>query len=80
MRNLVLPHALLLSACGQNSATAARSPTDTESQLKRQEVEALCKDVGNAAYYDPKVPVGPGADAARAGAIAECKLKYLTKR
>lgn len=44
----------------------------------RDEIERLCFDIGQRAYYDPRVAAGPEASAARNGAIAECKLKYLT--
>ena len=46
----------------------------------REEIEALCKDIGQKAYWDaPKdTPFLDVAKAAAKGAIAECKLKYLT--
>ena len=47
----------------------------------REEIEALCKDIGQKAYWDAPTDTPSFLDVAKAaakGAIAECKLKYLT--
>jgi len=63
-----------LSGCDMSSLLGR------EQKLSRPEIEALCRDVGQRAYFDDKFAAGPQAFAARDGAIAECKLKYLTGR
>lgn len=44
----------------------------------KEDIQAWCADIGDRAYYAAKDAAE--AMAAQAGAIAECKLKYLTKR
>ena len=45
----------------------------------REEIEALCNDIGMKAYWDSDDPFPYEASkVARNAAVADCKLKYLT--
>jgi major membrane immunogen (membrane-anchored lipoprotein) len=62
---LILVFLSLLTGCNKTN------------QFSKEEIENLCNDIGEKAYWDDKVSSGPPAFAAKNGAIAECKLKYL---
>ena len=73
MKYLILLSIVLLAGC-------AKSPSQAEMHLSREEIKALCKSVGDKAFAEANDGTKSFSAMRRIekGAAAECELKYLT--